>query len=107
MAGSTVGRSAAEWKAEGNALFAAKQFAEAAQAYTRAIELEQDAVFYSNRCACLLKLGDLDGALADALKLREMRPEWAKSHFREGSVLSAMGRYARARIDARRCVRRA
>mmetsp|Transcript_28052 Transcript_28052/g.69186 ORF Transcript_28052/g.69186 Transcript_28052/m.69186 type:complete len:540 (+) Transcript_28052:681-2300(+) len=85
-------RSAAQWKAEGNARFAAKQFAEAAEAYTRALALEPDAVFYSNRCACLLKLGDLDSALVDALKLREMRPEWAKSHFREGSVLAAMGR---------------
>ncbi|KAJ1620616.1 hypothetical protein T492DRAFT_888347 [Pavlovales sp. CCMP2436] len=100
-------RSAAQWKAEGNARFAAKQFAEAAEAYTRALALEPDAVFYSNRCACLLKLGDLDSALVDALKLREMRPEWAKSHFREGSVLAAMGRYTCKGVDARRCVRHA
>lgn len=87
--------SAAEWKAAGNALFGAKQYVEAAAAYSRAIELEpEDAVFHSNRCACLLKLGQLDAALADALRLRELRPTWAKSHFREGSVLAAMGRCA-------------
>lgn len=94
---STARQSAAEWKAEGNARFAAREYVEAAAAYSRAIALEpEDAIFHSNRCACHLKLGQLDAALADALRLRELRPAWAKSHFREGSVLAAMGRHADA-----------
>ncbi|KAG8468996.1 hypothetical protein KFE25_007514 [Diacronema lutheri] len=89
-------RSAAEWKAEGNAHFGAKRYVDAAEAYSQAIACEPDAVFFSNRCACQLKLGQLDAALADALRARELRPTWAKAHFREGSVLTAMGRHADA-----------
>lgn len=53
---------AVELKAQGNALFGVKNFAEAEKMYTKAIETSDDddskglAVLYANRAACRLSL---------------------------------------------------
>lgn len=39
-------------KAKGNKLYSSKRFADAVVQYTKAIECEEQAVFYSNRAAC-------------------------------------------------------
>lgn len=39
-------------KQKGNKLYSAKKFSEAVVQYTKAIECEEQAVFYSNRAAC-------------------------------------------------------
>jgi hypothetical protein len=45
------------------------QFRKAAiQKYSEAIELDQNPFLYSNRASALVKMGELDAALNDALK---------------------------------------
>ncbi|KAL4447812.1 hypothetical protein ABPG75_005031 [Micractinium tetrahymenae] len=77
---------------EGNALFAAGDYRRAADAYTRALELDADAILFSNRAACHLKLGQAEQVLADAEQATQLRPEWPKGHFRRGCALEALGR---------------
>lgn len=54
---STPTDKAAQLKAEGNALFAKKDFKQAIQKYGEAIDVDgNNAVLYSNRAACHLNL---------------------------------------------------
>ncbi|RLN94826.1 hypothetical protein BBJ28_00011156 [Nothophytophthora sp. Chile5] len=88
------------FKAEGNKLLAEKQFKEAAEMYTRAIELDPDnAVYYSNRSAAYLATGDARGkALKDAEKCIERRPDWWKGYSRKGAAEHALQRFDAARV---------
>ncbi len=43
-------------KSEGNSLFKEKKYLEAVEAYSRAIALKKDSVYYGNRAACYLNL---------------------------------------------------
>ena len=42
---------------------------------------------HSNRSACRAALRDFNGALADAERAVELRPQWAKAHSRAGAAL--------------------
>lgn len=78
-------------RAEGNALFQAKQYLKAAAVYTKAIKVdEKNAVLYSNRSAALLQLSKVKRALIDAQTCVDLRPEWEKGHFRKGAALEAL-----------------
>lgn len=48
----TRAQTALTLKARGNKLYASKQYQDAIAYYTKAIECEEQAVFYSNRAAC-------------------------------------------------------
>ncbi|KAG6611183.1 putative molecular chaperone (DnaJ superfamily) [Phytophthora cinnamomi] len=87
------------FKAEGNRLLAAKQFAQAADMYSRALELDPDnAVYYSNRSAAFLAMGDARGkALKDAEKCIELKPDWWKGYSRKGAAEHALLRFDAAR----------
>ncbi|KAE9351902.1 hypothetical protein PF008_g5723 [Phytophthora fragariae] len=87
------------FKAEGNRLLAAQQFQEAVEMYTRALELDPDnAVYYSNRSAAYLAMGDARGkALKDAEKCIELKPDWWKGYSRKGAAEHAL-----LRLDAAR-----
>ncbi|KAE9033958.1 hypothetical protein PR001_g9935 [Phytophthora rubi] len=87
------------FKAEGNRLLAAQQFQEAVEMYTRALELDPDnAVYYSNRSAAYLAMGDARGkALKDAEKCIELKPDWWKGYSRKGAAEHALLRFDAAR----------
>ncbi|TMW56732.1 hypothetical protein Poli38472_006742 [Pythium oligandrum] len=87
------------FKADGNRLLAEKDFRGAVQMYTRAIELDPDnAVYYSNRSAAYLAMGDERGnALRDADKCIELRPDWWKGYSRKGAAEHALQRFDAAR----------
>ncbi|MCJ1381718.1 Hsp90 cochaperone [Xylographa soralifera] len=79
-------------KAEGNKAFAAKNFDEAIEKFTQAIELEPtNHVLYSNRSGAYASLKDFDKALEDANKTTELKPDWAKGWGRKGSALHGTG----------------
>ncbi|CAI5702966.1 unnamed protein product [Peronospora effusa] len=90
---------AESFKAEGNKLVAAKQYKDAIEMYTRAIELDPDnAVYYSNRSAAYLAMGDARGkALKDAEKCIELKPDWWKGFSRKGAAEHALHRFDAAR----------
>ena len=87
------------FKAEGNALVAAQRYTDAVEMYTRAIELDPDnAVYYSNRSAAYLAMGDARGkALHDANKCIELKPDWWKGYSRKGAAEHALQRFDAAR----------
>lgn len=88
------------FKVEGNKLLAEKSFKDAAEMYTRAIDLDPDnAVYYSNRSAAYLAMGDARGkALKDAEKCIELKPEWWKGYSRKGAAEHALQRFDAARV---------
>mmetsp|Transcript_23699 Transcript_23699/g.39551 ORF Transcript_23699/g.39551 Transcript_23699/m.39551 type:complete len:561 (-) Transcript_23699:335-2017(-) len=86
--------SAASFKEQGNKFLQNKQFDEAIQAYTEAINLDpKDHVFFSNRSAAYLSKGDAENALSDAQRCVELKKDWAKGYTRKGASLHALKRY--------------
>eukprot|EP00446_Apocalathium_sp_SHHI-4_P060273 CAMPEP_0177427216 /NCGR_PEP_ID=MMETSP0368-20130122/73945_1 /TAXON_ID=447022 ORGANISM="Scrippsiella hangoei-like, Strain SHHI-4" /NCGR_SAMPLE_ID=MMETSP0368 /ASSEMBLY_ACC=CAM_ASM_000363 /LENGTH=570 /DNA_ID=CAMNT_0018897609 /DNA_START=10 /DNA_END=1723 /DNA_ORIENTATION=- len=76
---------AAEYKAKGNTAFAAKDFEDAIQHFTAAIEHDNtDHVFFSNRSACYASLAEYDKALEDGSECVKLKPDWAKGYTRKG-----------------------
>ena len=79
-------------KAEGNKLFAAKQFDEAIEKFSQAIELDpSNHVLYSNRSGAYASKKDWQHALEDAKKVTEIKPDWSKGWGRKGTALHGEG----------------
>ncbi|TVU30022.1 hypothetical protein EJB05_21624 [Eragrostis curvula] len=73
-------RKIAYLKSLGSEAFEKKEYCFASLFYSKAIDLDpDDATLFSNRSLCWLRLGDGEKALQDALKCREMRPDWPKA----------------------------
>lgn len=77
-------------KAKGNEYFAAKEYENAIDCYSEAIEYapvtkdfdKQRAVFYSNRAACHCELKNFEPAVADATSAIELDPTYVKAYIR-------------------------
>ncbi|KAG5360811.1 Hsp70-Hsp90 organizing protein 1 [Yarrowia sp. B02] len=67
-----------QFKEKGNALFKAQDFAPAAEHYTLAIKALPHPVYFSNRAACYLKLGEYEKAAADCKAGLDHVPEFQK-----------------------------
>lgn len=79
-------------KAQGNAHFAARKWPAALAAFSEAIALDpSNHVLFSNRCACLLEIGNLPAAEEDARRCIAANPAWAKGQYRLACVLEARG----------------
>lgn len=90
-------KKAAEAKARADDAFWQKDYLLAVDAYTQAIDFDpSDAVFFSNRSLCWMRLGQPDQALTDAQACRGLRPEWVKAWYREGSALRLLQRFDEA-----------
>ncbi|RWS05733.1 tetratricopeptide repeat protein 28-like protein [Dinothrombium tinctorium] len=72
--------------------------------YTTAVKLYTDAialnpsnyVLFGNRSAAFCRLGKYSSSLQDAIKARELNPQWPKAYYRQGIALQYLGRH----IDA-------
>lgn len=72
-------------------------FATAVALYTEALSLDPtNYILYSNRSAARLKQGQFLLALQDAIKAKELCPQWGKAYFRQGVSLQCLGRYGEA-----------
>jgi tetratricopeptide (TPR) repeat protein len=49
-----------------------------------------DAKLLSNRSLCFLRMGDGKRAYEDATECAEIRPKWAKAHYRLGAAFMCM-----------------
>ncbi|KAL8381837.1 hypothetical protein RB595_005879 [Gaeumannomyces hyphopodioides] len=77
-----------ELKALGNKAIAAKDFDEAIEKFTAAIELAPDNhILYSNRSAAYASKKEWENALKDAEKTTQLKPDWPKGWGRKGSAL--------------------
>jgi hypothetical protein len=92
-----VKRRAEEKRIQGNDMFRANDFMQAAMAYTEALNLDDScAPIWANRAACWMKLGDQTKGLADATKCTEVDPNNAKGWFRKGMCLHSLKNYREA-----------
>jgi tetratricopeptide (TPR) repeat protein len=88
-------------RAEGNALFAKKEYERACQMYGEAIQYDpRKAEYYSNRSACHLLLGQPESALRDAAFAHALRPGWPKASYRLSAARLALGRHEDAAVAA-------
>ena len=91
---------AASWKDKGNQYVQEKQYLEALNCYTKAIELDpNDPILYSNRSAMFYNLNEFNNAIIDAEMAIQLRPQYAKAYLRKGNALEAQYRYKEA-LDA-------
>lgn len=81
-----------ELKAAGNKAIAEKNFDEAIEKFTQAIEIEPtNHILYSNRSAAYASKKDYENALKDAEKVTEIKPDWAKGWGRKGAAMHGLG----------------
>ncbi|KPV78707.1 uncharacterized protein RHOBADRAFT_51141 [Rhodotorula graminis WP1] len=84
-------KSALALKARGNKLYSAKQYTDAIAYYTKAIECEEQAVFYSNRAACYTNLNDLDQVVEDCTSALRLDPSYIKALNRRATAREQLG----------------
>lgn len=56
----------------------------------------KDHTLFGNRSAAFLAMGLYEDALLDATKCTQLKPDWAKGHYRLGCVLLALSQWAAA-----------
>lgn len=86
------------FKAEGNAFFKAKQYAEAIEKYGKAIESDaNDVTFFSNRSACHAALGNWQQAADDGRQCIMIDKKFVKGYFRAGLAQQNMKNWEAAK----------
>ena len=80
-------------KSKGNAFLSAKKYADAVSAYTEAVRIWPNAVYYSNRAAAYTHMHMYDDAIADCRKAIELKPDFSKAYSRLGTAHFQAGRY--------------
>lgn len=92
---------ACELKEEGNQLFLAGRFPQAAEAFTTALKMCErgaplQAALLCNRSAAYCRWGQFELAAADAQASIIIQPKIVKAYFRLGQALKAMGQHEQA-----------
>ncbi|KAJ2558424.1 Palmitoyl-protein thioesterase 1, partial [Coemansia sp. RSA 1836] len=97
-----------ELKLEANAFYANKQYHEAIDKYTLAIEADPAVpAFFTNRAQCHLLTEGYGAARDDANAALELDPGFIKAYYRRAAALLAMGKLKEARADYREVTKRA
>jgi len=61
------------------------------ESYTKAIQLENDPVYFSNRSSCFYQIGDYKKAKEDALTSIQLDPLFEKGYLKAGKSCKKMG----------------
>jgi stress-induced-phosphoprotein 1 len=77
---------AEELKQKGNKAFSEKDYQNAVNYFSQAIEAEPSHVIYSNRSAAYCSMKDYENAVKDAEKAIEICPNWSKGYGRLGAA---------------------
>uniref|UniRef100_A0A8C4LP19 DnaJ heat shock protein family (Hsp40) member C7 n=1 Tax=Equus asinus TaxID=9793 RepID=A0A8C4LP19_EQUAS len=85
-------REAESFKEQGNAYYAKKDYNEAYNYYTKAIDMcPKNASYYGNRAATLMMLGRFREALGDAQQSVRLDDSFVRGHLREGKCHLSLG----------------
>ena len=95
----SVADRAAELKQDGNDIYRAGKFAEAAALYERSLALLQSAVVYSNVAQCRLKLNEFAAAEDAASRAIQIDPELVKAYYRRSLARKALNKLSEALED--------
>lgn len=102
-----------QFRTEGNALFSAKQYAQAIDKYTEGLHSKpasatpeddvnaQRVLLWSNRAMCHLQLNQFDAAAADCSKALEKDPKNEKARYRRAQAYVGLGSFVQAFTDIR------
>eukprot|EP00241_Pyramimonas_parkeae_P011142 CAMPEP_0114226394 /NCGR_PEP_ID=MMETSP0058-20121206/1212_1 /TAXON_ID=36894 /ORGANISM="Pyramimonas parkeae, CCMP726" /LENGTH=225 /DNA_ID=CAMNT_0001337123 /DNA_START=252 /DNA_END=929 /DNA_ORIENTATION=- len=95
---------AEELKREGNVLYAEEKYLESREKYTAAVqaappEWEAIAVYYANRAASNMFLGNYEDVVDDCTKSLELRPEYAKARQRRAHAYEKLDDVEKALED--------
>mmetsp|Transcript_40567 Transcript_40567/g.53400 ORF Transcript_40567/g.53400 Transcript_40567/m.53400 type:complete len:505 (+) Transcript_40567:275-1789(+) len=99
-----VKEKATEFKNTGNKFLQECHFAQAIEQYTLAIELWENAIFFSNRAQAHIKSEAYGLAISDADRAIELEPDYIKGYYRRGSAYFALTKYKKALKDFRAVV---
>ncbi|KAJ4789805.1 Tetratricopeptide repeat protein 28 [Rhynchospora pubera] len=94
-------RNLADLKVKGADSFRKKEYLAANIFYSKAMKIasargSDDAVLFSNRSLCWLRMGEGDRAREDALMAKRLSPEWPKAYYRIGAALMLLEDYEQA-----------
>ena len=93
-------RAAEDARYRGNEYMKAKEYQEAVNAYTRAIELnESEPAAYCNRAMAYLRMKNYPRCIDDANKTLELEPEYVKAFHRRGKAYLATNKFELAIKD--------
>jgi len=88
---------AEKWKQKGNKLFQAGRFDEALECYSRAIiKNPNEAIYFTNRAACQLRLNKWDLAAYDCRKALELDEQDLRANYHLGKILIHFEEYNEA-----------
>ncbi|AET39464.1 protein serine/threonine phosphatase Ecym_4413 [Eremothecium cymbalariae DBVPG len=96
----TIVPEALEYKDQGNKFVASKDYGQAIEAYTKAIELDGcQSIFFSNRALANLKLDRFQSALEDSSKAIELDSSNVKGYHRRGMAYAGLQDFISAKRD--------
>lgn len=81
-------------KNEGNQFMKDQKFQEAVDKYSKAIEVQESAIYYCNRAAAYTSMENFEEALQDCKKAISFDPEYSKAYSRMGLIYSKINLYA-------------
>lgn len=70
---------ALKFKEQGNNAYKAQDYNKAINCYTRAIEIQEDPSFYSNRAICYYNLGRYQECIRDCKHATRLNPQLSKA----------------------------
>lgn len=100
MSGSS---SSNKFKEEGNKLFMKRNYKEAIEMYTKAIEKSLNPTHYTNRALCYFKLQQWSLVIDDCRKAIELDPRSVKAYFFMGQSLCELFHFDEAIVHLKRC----
>ena len=71
---------ALKYKEQGNQAYKAQDYSRAAALYTKAIDVQEDSSFYSNRAICYFNLNRFEDCIRDCNNALRMNPQLSKAY---------------------------
>ncbi|KAH9596076.1 Serine/threonine-protein phosphatase 5 [Schistosoma haematobium] len=102
---STISDEAEALKEEANKFFKDGDYEKAIDAYTKAIEIRETAVYLANRSLAYLRTECFGYALDDASKAISLDSSYVKGYYRRASAHMALGQYKEALADYETVIR--